>query len=316
MEKVLLSGGAGFIGSHLAERLLKLGKRVAIVDNLDDYYSPARKRANLKEVESTGDFEFFPADIRNSRKLRQVFQSFAPHTVIHLAARPGVRASFADPETCTSINVLGTLEMLEASRLGGIARFIFASSSSVYGESARAPFHEDAVITRPLSVYAATKAAGEALAFTYARAYSLPVTCLRFFTVYGPRQRPDLAIYEFAKMILDGKEVPLYNGGTLERDFTYIDDIVDGVELALGYRGNFDVFNLGNAKPVRVDVMVDTLARALGKPPSKKFVPAPAGEMALTHADLGKSRALLGYSPKVSFEEGMRRFAEWFRLRS
>jgi len=315
MENILITGGAGFIGSHLAERLLGEGKRLALVDNLDDYYPAELKRANLDEVKASGEFQYFPTDIRDGEKLREVFATFQPEAVIHLAARPGVRLSFVQPEAYTSINVLGTTQVLEISRQCGVQRIVFASSSSVYGHSSRAPFQEDATISHPLSIYAATKVAGEAMAFTYSHAYPLSVVCLRLFTAYGPRQRPDLAIRKFAGMIMQGKEVPIFGDGSLERDYTYIDDIVDGILRALDAPGKFDVFNIGNSHPVRIDEMVDTLGRALGKAVRRKFIPTPAGEMVLTHADLTKASQVLGYSPKVSFEEGIRRFAEWMKSR-
>jgi len=315
MDNILITGGAGFIGSHLAERLLRAGKRLAIVDNLDDYYPAELKRANLEEIRASGTFQYFPTDIREGEKLREVFSIFKPDAVIHLAARPGVHMSFAQPEAYTSINVLGTTQVLEISRQCGVQRIVFASSSSVYGHSSRAPFREDAAITHPLSIYAATKVAGEAVAFTYSHAYALSVTCLRLYTVYGPRQRPDLAIRKFAGMIMQGKEVPIFGDGSLERDYTYIDDVVDGILLALDTPGRFDVFNIGNSHPIRIDEMVDTLGRALAKPVRRNFAPTPAGEMPLTHADLTKTRQVLGYSPKVTFEEGIRRFAEWLHAR-
>ena len=283
MDNILITGGAGFIGSHLAQRLLRDGKRLSIVDNLDDYYSPELKRANLDEVKATGDFQFFPVDIRDGEKLREVFAEFKPDAVIHLAARPGVRQSFVQPEAYTSINVLGTTQVLETSRQQGLQRLVFASSSSVYGYSSRAPFVEDASISQPLSIYAATKVAGEALAFTYSHAYALPVVCLRLFTVYGPRQRPDLAIRKFARMIMEGKEVPMFGDGSLERDYTYIDDIVDGILCALESPGGFQVYNIGNSHPVRIDEMVNALERALQQPVRRKFVATPAGEM-VAHA--------------------------------
>ena len=315
MDNILITGGAGFIGSHLSQRLIHEGKRLAIVDNLDEYYPAELKRANLNDIKASGDFQFFPTDIRDGERLREVFAEFKPDAVIHLAARPGVRRSFAQPETYTSINVLGTTQVLEISRQSGIQRFVFASSSSVYGQSSRTPFREDDNISHPLSIYAATKVAGEAVAFTYSHTYALSVVCLRLFTVYGPGQRPDLAIRKFAGMIIDGKEVPIFGDGSLERDYTYIDDIVDGILRALDAPGKFDVYNIGNSHPVRVDEMVDTLGRALGKPARKKFIPTPAGEMILTHADLTKATQVLGYSPKVRFEEGIRRFAEWLKSR-
>ena len=313
MDKILITGGAGFIGSHLAQRLLRDGKKVALVDNLDDYYSPEIKRSNLEEIRATGEFQFFPTDIREGNNLCQVFAAFRPEAVVHLAARAGVRASFAQPDLYTSVNVMGTQQVLEASRLSGVQRLVFASSSSVYGDLSRAPFREDAAISHPLSIYAATKVAGEALAFTYSHAYPLAVTCLRLFTVYGPRQRPDLAIRKFAALILEGKEVPIFGDGSLERDYTYIDDTLEGIVRALDAPGRFEIFNIGNSHPIRIDEMVDKLGAALGRPVHRKFIPAPAGEMVLTHADLRKANNLLGYSPRVAFEEGIPRFAEWLK---
>ncbi len=315
MESILITGGAGFIGSHLAQRLLQEGKRVAIVDNLDEYYPAEYKRANLAEIAASGDFQFYPVDIRDGEKLQEAFSDFKPDAVIHLAARPGVRMSFAQPEAYTSINVLGTTQVLEISRETGVERVVFASSSSVYGHSSRAPFGEDANIAHPLSIYAATKVAGEALAFTYSHAYNLPVVCLRLFTVYGPRQRPDLAIRKFSGIILEGGELPIFGDGSLERDYTYIDDTVDGILLALRSPGKFDVFNIGNSHPIRIDAMVKILGEALEMPVRCKFMPTPPGEMLLTHADLSRAQQVLGYSPKVSFEEGVCRFADWLKSR-
>jgi UDP-glucuronate 4-epimerase len=313
MQNILITGGAGFIGSHLAQRLLREGKRVPIVDNLDDYYDPALKQGNLAAIRESGTYEFFAVDIRDADKLRGVFANFHPEVVVHLAARAGVRPSFVHPDTYVSVNVLGTQQLLEVSRQSGVQRLVFASSSSVYGQGSRAPFVEDAPINHPLSIYAATKVAGEALAFTYSQAYTLPIVCLRLFTVFGPRQRPDLAIRKFAGMILTGEEIPLFGDGGLERDFTYVDDIVEGMVLAIEAQGAFDVFNLGNSHPVRVDYMVETLARALGKRPRVKYLPTPPGEMLLTHADLAKVHQVLGYVPQVSFEAGIQDFAQWFK---
>ena len=315
MDGFLITGGAGFLGSHLAERLLRAGRRVAILDNFDDYYAPELKRANLREVSTSGRFEIYEVDIRDGAKLPAAFRSFQPEAVVHLAARPGVRASFLRPEECVSANVLGTTHVLEACRQNGVRRLVFASSSSVYGDSCPAPFREDAPTGRPLSIYAASKAAGEALCFTYSQAYALPVVCARLFTAFGPRQRPDLAIRKFADLILAGDEVPVFGDGSLQRDFTYVDDIVEGMVRALEVPAAFEIVNLGNSHPVRVDHLVETLARELGKPARIKFITVPAGEMALTHADLSKARQLLGYSPKVSFEDGLRAYVAWLKAR-
>jgi UDP-glucuronate 4-epimerase len=316
MKRVLITGGAGFIGSHVSQRLLREGKRVAIVDNLDGFYPAEFKHANLEEVRASGEFQYFPIDIRDREKLLEVFSAFRPDAVIHLAARPGVRPSFAQPDEYASVNVLGTTQVLEVARQCGVRRFLLASSSSVYGDLSDPPFREDAIISHPLSVYAATKVAGEAMAFTFSHAYGLSVACLRLFTAYGPRQRPDLAIRKFAKMILAGEEVPIFGDGSLQRDYTYVDDIVDGICLALDASGRFDVYNLGNSQPISINAMVTALGDALGMPARRKFLPTPAGEMRVTHADLTKARQVLGYSPKISFAEGIQRFAAWLKRRS
>jgi UDP-glucuronate 4-epimerase len=313
MNRVLVTGGAGFIGSHLCEHLLREGRQVVIVDALDDFYDPQLKRANLEVVKTAGDFEFYPVDIRDSSRLEEVFQKARPDAVVHLAARAGVRASVLYPALYASVNIDGTLCLLELSRKYQVQQFIFASSSSVYGRYNRVPFSEDDSISKPLSVYAATKAAGEMLAFTYSHIYSLPVICLRIFTVFGPRQRPDLAIRKFARLIQEGKELPVFGDGSMSRDYTYISDAVSAIEQALGCSYPFEIFNLGNSRPIRLDYTIEVLERALGKAATKSYQPAGPVEMPTTFASLDKSRKLLGYSPKVSFEEGIRLFVEWFR---
>jgi len=282
-----------------------------IVDNLDDFYDPQLKRANLEAMKSAGDYEFYPVNIRDSTRLEQIFQTARPDAVVHLAARAGVRPSLLYPALYTSVNVDGTLCMLELSRKYEVQRFVFASSSSVYGQFNRVPFSEDDPTSKPLSVYAATKAAGEALAFTYSHLYQLPVICLRIFTVFGPRQRPDLAIRKFAQLIQEGKELPVFGDGSMSRDYTYVTDVVSAIELALECDYRFEIFNLGNSRPVRLDYMIDTLESALGKTAMRTYLPIQPGDMPVTFASLEKSRRLLGYSPKVSFEEGIRLFVDW-----
>jgi UDP-glucuronate 4-epimerase len=313
MNCVLVTGGAGFIGSHLCEHLLRTGRQVVIVDVLDDFYDPQLKRANLEVVKTAGDFEFYAVDIRDSSRLEEVFQKTRPDAVVHLAARAGVRASVLDPALYASVNIDGTLCLLELSRKYQVQQFVFASSSSVYGQYSRVPFSEDDSISKPLSVYAATKAAGEMLAFTYSHIYSLPVICLRIFTVFGPRQRPDLAIRKFAQLIQEGKELPVFGDGSMSRDYTYVSDAVAAIEQALVCSYPFEIFNLGNSRPIRLDYMIDVLERALGKAATKSYQPAGPVEMPTTFASLEKSRKLLGFSPEVSFEEGIRLFVEWFR---
>jgi len=313
MNRILVTGGAGFIGSHLCERLLRTGRRVVVVDNLDDYYDPRLKRANLEAVRTAGDFEFYPVDIRDSTRLEEVFQKARPEAVVHLAARAGVRASLLNPPLYASVNIDGTLCLLELSRKFHVQQFVFGSSSSVYGQYNRVPFCEEDSISKPLSVYAATKAAGEMLAFTYSHLYSLPVICLRIFTVFGPRQRPDLAIRKFAQLIEAGRELPVFGDGSMSRDYTYVSDAVAAIEQALASSYPFEIFNLGNSRPIRLDYMIGVLESALGKTAARTYQPAGPAEMATTFASLDKSRKLLGYSPKVSFEEGIPLFVEWFR---
>jgi len=284
-----------------------------IVDNLDDFYDPQLKRANLEVIKAAGDYDFYAVDIRDSSGLEEVFQKARPDVVVHLAARAGVRPSLLNPGLYASVNIDGTLSLLELSRKNHVRRFVLASSSSVYGQFNRLPFSEDDPINKPLSVYAATKAACEGLAFTYSHLYQLPVTCLRIFTVFGPRQRPDLAIRKFAELIQEGKELPVFGDGKMSRDYTYVSDVVSAIDRALECSFPFEVFNLGNSRPVQLDYMIETLENALGRKARKIFLPTPPGDMPVTYASLDKSRKLLGYSPEVSFEEGIRRFVEWFK---
>jgi UDP-glucuronate 4-epimerase len=284
-----------------------------VVDNLDDFYDPQLKQANLEAIKLAGECDFYPVDIRDSSRLEEVFQKARPEVVVHLAARAGVRPSLLYPGLYASVNVDGTLCLLELSRKYQVRQFVFASSSSVYGQFNRVPFCEDDPISKPLSVYAATKAAGEMLAFTYSRLYQLPTICLRIFTVFGPRQRPDLAIRKFAQFIEEGRELPVFGDGSMSRDYTYVTDVVSAIGQALECSYPFEIFNLGNSRPIRLDYMIDTLERALGRTALRMYLPCGPAEMPVTFASLDKSRKLLGYSPKVSFEEGIRLFVDWFR---
>jgi UDP-glucuronate 4-epimerase len=313
MNTVLVTGGAGFIGSHLCEHLVRSGRRVLVVDNLDDFYDPQLKQANLEAIKTAGEYDFYPVDIRDSSRLEEVFQKARPEAVVHLAARAGVRPSLLHPALYASVNIDGTLCLLELSRKYQVRQFVFASSSSVYGQFHRVPFSEDDPISTPLSVYAATKAAGEMLAFTYAHLYQLPTICLRIFTVFGPRQRPDLAIRKFAQLVQEGRELPVFGDGSMSRDYTYVTDVVSAIDLALACSYRFEIFNVGNSHPVRLDYMIDTLESALGKTATRVYLPSGPAEMPVTFACLDKAQKLLGYTPKVSFEEGMRLFVEWFR---
>ena len=313
MDRFLITGGAGFIGSHLAEALLRRNHSVAIVDSLDSYYPLARKKANLEEVGRAGDFRFNQVDVRRPAALRAVFEQEHPTVVIHLAARVGVRPSVRRPAVYEAVNVAGTLHMLELARAFQVRKFVFASSSSVYGASLQAPFREDNMDLKPISPYAATKVAGELLCHTYSHLHGLSTVCLRFFTVYGPRQRPDLAIHKFTALLEAGRPVPIFGDGTSGRDYTYVDDIVAGILAGVEYEARYDIFNLGNSHPVTTLEMVRLLEQTTGKRARLRFLPPQAGDVALTWADISKARRLLGYEPRTPFSQGLENFLAWYR---
>jgi UDP-glucuronate 4-epimerase len=319
-KRVLLTGGAGFIGSHVAEALLRGGAQLSVVDNLDTFYSPAWKKANLESIRKIGAFEFFEQDICSTDGMREVFASARPDAVIHLAARAGVRPSIEQPRLYEQVNVAGTVNLLELCREFRVQRLIFGSSSSVYGATSRAPFSEAEAGLRPISPYAATKLACELLCYTYAHLYKLPVMALRFFTVYGPRQRPDLAIHKFVARIEAGKPLPIFGDGESGRDYTYIDDIVAGVLAALDYNFSstdgppFEICNLGNSHPVKLLELVCMLERATGKKAIIQREAPQQGDVPLTWADISKAGKLLGYCPQTSLEEGLKKFVAWYRV--
>lgn len=317
---VLLTGGAGFIGSHLAEALLRRGAHVHIVDNLDSFYPSHWKEANLEDIRRVGAYEFYPLDICEREPLREVMALVRPDAVIHLAARAGVRPSIEQPCLYERVNIAGTLNLLELCRQFQVKKFIFGSSSSVYGATSRAPFSEDQAELHPISPYAATKLAGEMLGYTYAHLYGLAVICLRFFTVYGPRQRPDLAIRKFTELIEAGKPVPIFGDGSSARDFTYVKDIVAGVLAAVDYGLQaacggtpFEVFNLGNSHPVKLIALVELLERVTGRTAIRDWRPAEPGDVPLTWANVSKASHLLGYEPRTPLEEGVISFVNWYR---
>ncbi len=312
--RVLLTGGAGFIGSHLAEALLRRGAALLILDDLNDYYDPALKRANLDEVRAAGPFEFVQGDICDAPLVEELFARFRPGAVLHLAARAGVRPSLEQPALYQRVNVEGTAVLLEASRRHGVRRFVFASSSSVYGAASRVPFSEDDPVRAPISPYAASKIAGEALCHVYSHLYGMQIACLRFFTVYGPRQRPDLAIRKFAEAIAAGRPIPVFGDGSTGRDYTFIGDIVAGILAAMEFDGAFEVFNLGNSSPVLLRDMIAVLERVLGRKAVIDRQPLQPGDVPITYADISKARRLLGWAPETPLEEGVRRMAEWLGL--
>jgi UDP-glucuronate 4-epimerase len=315
---VLLTGGAGFIGSHVAEALLRRGYQLSIIDNLDNFYEPTRKKDNLAQVRRVGEFKLFELDICDSGPLREAVFSAKPDIVIHLAARAGVRPSIEQPGLYERVNVAGTVNLLELARELRVNRVIFGSSSSVYGASNRVPFSEDDPVLHPISPYAATKLAGELMGYTYASLYGIHILCLRFFTVYGPRQRPDLAIHKFTALIEAGKPIPVYGDGSMGRDYTYVDDIVAGVLSSLEYRFPpagvpFDVFNLGNSHPVKLVELIEYLEAATGRVAIRTFRPLQPGDVPLTWANIDKASELLGYRPQTRMADGLKEFVAWYR---
>ena len=314
--KVLVTGGAGFIGSHLVEKLLADGHSVSIIDDFNDFYDPKIKRANISGVAK--DVRLHDIDLRDADEVANVFRDEKFDAVFHLAARAGVRPSIEHPHLYYETNVLGTLNLLKAARTSGIERFIFASSSSVYGAAKQVPFSEEEHLTQTLSPYAATKIAGEFLCSTYSHLYQMRIVALRYFTVYGARQRPDLAIHQFTRKIHGGEPIDQFGDGTTRRDYTYIDDIIQGTMAALNYDGPsgtgglFDVFNLGESETIQLKDLIAAIEKTLGKKAKINRLPEQPGDMRLTCADISKAKKLLGYNPKTKFEDGLRRFVDWF----
>jgi UDP-glucuronate 4-epimerase len=315
MKNILITGGAGFIGSHLVDRLLAEGGwRITVVDDFNDFYDPAIKRENVRTRLSNPDYQLVEADIRNQTALEQAFGGTAFDCIVHLAARAGVRPSLKEPRLYVETNINGTLNLLELARTRGVKQFVFGSSSSVYGMNAKIPFSEDDPIFNPISPYAATKAAGELICHSYAHLYALRIVCLRFFTVYGARQRPDLAIHKFAKLISAGKPIPVFGDGTTRRDYTYIDDIIAGVRAAMDYdQSNYEVINLGESRTVELRELISLLEQALDRTAEIDRQPLQPGDVTQTFADISKARVLLGYDPQTQIEAGIEKFVEWFR---
>jgi len=314
MKNILITGGAGFIGSHLVDHLLAEGGwRITVVDDLNDFYDPAIKRENVRSQLSNPDFKLVETDIRDQAALGQAFREAVFDCIVHLAARAGVRPSLKEPRLYVETNINGTLNLLELARAHGVRQFVFGSSSSVYGLNAKVPFSEDDPTFNPISPYAATKAAGELLCHSYAHLYDLRIVCLRFFTVYGARQRPDLAIHKFAKLISAGQPIPVFGDGTTRRDYTYVDDIIAGVRAAIDYdQSNYEVINLGESRTVELRELISLLEQALDRHAEIDRQPLQPGDVSQTFADITKARRLLGYNPQTQIEEGIERFVEWF----
>jgi UDP-glucuronate 4-epimerase len=311
--KVLITGGAGFIGSHLAEHFLRIGDTVSIIDNFNDFYAPALKLKNMEALKAAGKVDLLVADIEDEKRVLPYVLDSRPDVIVHLAARAGVRPSLLDPLLYVNTNVRGTTVLLEASRLAKVRRFIFASSSSVYGATNRVPFSEADETLLPVSPYAATKLAGEKLCFTYSHLYKLPVACLRFFTVYGPRQRPDLAIRKFTDLILRGEPVTLYGDGSTSRDYTYVGDTVNGIVASCYHESQYEIFNLGNSSPISLSTLVSTLEELLETQAIIRWEREQPGDVPITFANIAKARSILGYEPATPLAIGLRRFIEWYR---
>jgi len=314
-RNILITGGAGFIGSHLVEKLLGEGTwQVTVVDDFNDFYSPQIKRANVAPFLSNPRFFLSETDVCDAENLQKLFAANSFDAIVHLAARAGVRPSLLQPKLYAATNIGGTLNLLELAREFNVKQFVFGSSSSVYGVNCKIPFSESDKISQPISPYAATKAAGELLCHTYAHLYDIRAVCLRFFTVYGARQRPDLAIHKFSKLIWENKPIEMFGDGTTRRDYTYIDDVIAGVRAAIDYdQSDFEIFNLGESQTVELCKLIKLLEESLGKRAIIERRPMQAGDVPRTFADISKAQSLLNYNPQIRIEEGIRKFVEWFR---
>jgi UDP-glucuronate 4-epimerase len=313
MKHALVTGGAGFIGSHLADALVADGWRVTVFDSFDPFYDPAMKERNVAAHLDDPRYTLVRGDLRDGRSMRALADQ--PYDVIvHLAARAGVRPSIEDPVGYQDVNVAGTQQVLELARRTGVRQVVFASSSSVYGVNPRVPWREDDYVLQPISPYASTKVSGELLGHVYSHLYGIRFLALRFFTVYGPRQRPDLAIHKFARLMLAARAIPVYGDGTTSRDYTYVDDVIRGVRAAMAYTGSaYEVINLGNMRPVSLQEMIAGLEAALGMKASIERHPEQPGDVPRTWANIDKARALLGYEPATPYQDGVARFADWLR---
>jgi UDP-glucuronate 4-epimerase len=315
MKTILVTGGAGFIGSHLCEALLDQGRVVIGFDNFDSYYDPQIKIRNVQRIQGRypNSFDLVTGDIRNPEHLSNVFQQNPIHAVIHLAARAGVRPSLADPLLYQDVNIRGTLMLLEACRTHHVNRFVFASSSSVYGENQRVPFSESDLDIQPVSPYGATKRAGELLCFPYHQLYGMDIACLRIFTAYGPRQRPEMAIHKFTRLIDQGEKIPMFGDGSSRRDYTYIDDLIEGILGVLDPLKGFEIYNLGESQTTSLKDLITLIEKGLGKKARIERLKPQPGDVSITYADVRKAREKLGYRPRVKVEEGIQKFVEWYK---
>ena len=317
MRTILVTGGAGFIGSHLCEQLLGDGVHVIGLDNFDNFYDPNIKIKNIEVIAKKFPdlFELVTGDIRNPQHLKEIFKKNKVDFVIHLAARAGVRPSISDPLLYQDVNIRGTNVLLEACKEHGVEHFIFASSSSVYGENQRVPFTEKDLDIQPISPYGATKRAGELLCYSYHHLYGMNIACLRIFTAYGPRQRPEMAIHKFTRLIDQGEKIPIYGDGSSRRDYTYIDDLIEGILGVIRYHKGFEVYNLGESQTTSLMELIKLIEGAFGKKANIEMLEPQPGDVSMTYADITKAERMLRYQPEVKMEEGIRRFVEWYKAR-
>jgi len=311
--KILITGGAGFIGSHLAEKLLADGHRIDCLDNFNDYYDPRIKRENIRDALANENYRLLEGDLLDISFLEKIFAARKYDVIVHLAARAGVRPSIEQPLLYEKVNIRGTMHLLELCKKHQIHKFVFASSSSVYGANKKVPFSESDFVDNPISPYAATKKAGELVCYTYHRLYDISVSALRFFTVYGPRQRPDMAIHKFARLIWQDQPIPVFGSGKSKRDYTYIDDIIQGIVASIHKCQGYNIYNLGESKTVELMYLIELLQQALGKKAVLDFQPDQPGDVPITYADISKARRELNYNPQIAIEEGIKRFTEWFK---
>jgi len=320
--KILLTGGAGFIGSTASERLLKEGYELVALDNFCDFYNPKLKEENVRIVEEVakeynGSYELVRGDIRDEKLVDELFKKHMFDCVIHWAAMAGVRPSIENPKLYEDVNIHGLVNVLEAMRKNDCHKMVFISSSSVYGNNKKVPFSEKDNVDNPISPYAATKKAGELICYTYHKLFNIDIACLRYFTVFGPRQRPDLAINKFTRLMLNDEPIPMFGDGTTARDYTYVDDIVNGTILSMGYilKNNdvYDIFNLGGSNPISLKDMIDIIAKELKVTPKIDKLPMQPGDVNITYSDYSHAKEVLGYEPKVKFEDGIHNFVEWYK---
>ena len=317
MNSYFITGGAGFIGSSLSTRLINEGNKVIAIDNFCDFYDEKVKENNVKDLLQNENFKLYRADIRDRQALKKIFDENEIDVVMHLAAMAGVRPSIENPVLYQEVNCMGTQNILEEMKAHNVKNLVMASSSSVYGNCKEVPFREDMIVDFAISPYAATKKANEVMTHVYHKLFNMNVIMLRFFTVYGPKQRPDLAINKFTRLMLNNEEIPMFGDGSTSRDYTYIDDIVDGImkscEYTMSHENVYEILNLGNSSPVSLKEMINTIAKTIGVEAKIKQLPMQPGDVDRTYADVSKAKNLIGYEPKISFEDGIRNFVNWYK---